>query len=90
MKKSIQEIYEASTSSTASKKNNKQSQSKEVSNVTFYEIRSLITHIAKDVSRKDTKAILDDILKTLERLEVSNKPVPTIAKLKTTSKSILS
>lgn len=55
---------------------------------TYYELRQFVTLLLKTVNKKETKNVLSDILLSLGKLEIMNKPAPTIKKLKTVSPSI--
>lgn len=60
----------------------------EDSDISYYELRMLFTLLFKYTTDKDTKKILANVLKVLTSLEIRNKPVPTIKKLKSNSKPI--
>jgi len=60
----------------------------EESDLTYYELRKLVTVLFKQVKSKDTKDVLSDILKTLTVMELKTKPVPTVQKLKSTSPKV--
>ena len=60
----------------------------ESSDVTYYELRRLITVIYRTVKEKETKTVLADILKALTVMEIQQKPVPTIKKLKSISPKV--
>lgn len=60
----------------------------EESNVTFYELRNLMTLLFKNAKDKTTQTVCADILKMLTIMELRNKPVPTIQKLKTSSPKV--
>ena len=55
---------------------------------TYYELRSFISLLLKSVHKKETKDVLSDILLSLGKLEIMNKPAPTIKKLKSKSPNI--
>lgn len=55
---------------------------KEDSDLTFHELRGFVALLMRTVRDKDTKSTLNDILMALGKLEVMNKPTPTIKKLK--------
>lgn len=57
-------------------------------NATYYELRQFVALLLKTVNKKDTKDMLNDILLSLGKLEIMNKPAPTIKKLKKVSPSI--
>jgi hypothetical protein len=56
--------------------------------LTYYELRQFLTLLLKNANKIETKYMLDDLLKILGKLEILNKPVPTIAKIKTISPNI--
>ena len=56
--------------------------------LTYYELRKFVTSLFRNVKEIETKKVLADILKALAVLEIKNKPVPTIKKLKATSPKI--
>lgn len=58
------------------------------SDLTYYSLRKFITLLFRTVKNADTKGVLADILKALAVLEIKNKPVPTIKKLKSLSPKI--
>jgi len=58
------------------------------SGLTYYEMRSFLALLLKNTRQNDTKNVLDDLLKTLGKLEMMNKPVPVIRKIKSVSPSI--
>lgn len=60
----------------------------ESSDITYYELRRLITIMYKMAKDKVTKNVLGDILKILTVLELKKQPVPTIQKLKSHSPKI--
>jgi len=60
----------------------------ESSDVTYYELRKLMTMLFKTVKRKETKNVIGEILKALTMMELKQKPVPTINKLKSTSPKV--
>ena len=60
----------------------------EASDLTYYELRRLITMLFKMSKDKDAKKVISEVLKNLTVLELKNKPVPTIQKLKTVSPKI--
>ena len=60
----------------------------EASETTYYEVRQFLTLIFKNVKKPETMKVIDDLLKVLGKLEIMNKPVPTIKKLKSISPAI--
>jgi hypothetical protein len=60
----------------------------ESSDVTYYELRKLMTMLFKTVKGKDTKNAVGEILKALTVMELKQRPVPTINKLKSTSPKV--
>ena len=60
----------------------------ESSNLTYHELRAFITLLMKSISNKDTKKTLNDILMAMGKLEVLNRPAPTIKKMKGVSPKI--
>jgi hypothetical protein len=60
----------------------------EESDVTYYELRKLMTMLFRTVKSKETKNIIGDILKALTVMELKQKPVPTVNKLKSTSPKV--
>lgn len=56
--------------------------------LTYYEMRQFMAYLLKHTSNKDTKSVLDDLLKTLGKLEMLSKPVPVIRKIKSVSPAI--
>jgi hypothetical protein len=60
----------------------------EESDVTYYELRKLMTMLFKTVKGKETKNVIGEILKALTMMELKQKPVPTINKLKSTSPKV--
>lgn len=55
---------------------------------TYYELRQFVSLLLKSVHKKETKTVLSDILLSLGKLEIMNKPAPTVKKLKKVSPSI--
>ncbi len=60
----------------------------EASGTTYYEVRQFLTLIFKNVKKPETMKVIDDLLKVLGKLEIMNKPAPTIKKLKSISPAI--
>lgn len=58
--------------------------------LTYYELRQFLTVLLKTVSSTDTKRVLDDLLKTVSKLEIMNVPVPVVKKQKTISPTVFS
>jgi hypothetical protein len=56
--------------------------------VTYYNLRQFLTLMYRSTSDSSLKGSLLEILKVLARLEVLNRPVPTIKKLTTNSPEI--
>jgi hypothetical protein len=56
--------------------------------ITYYNLRQFITMMINFTSDSGTKGILKDILITLTKMEVLNKPIPSIKKLKSASPEI--
>jgi len=57
-------------------------------NVTYYELRQFVAMLMKSVRNKETKSTLNDIMFGLGKLEIMQKPAPTIKKLKSVSPKI--
>ena len=53
--------------------------------VTYYNLRQFITLLFRNTSNSEMKKLMLELLKILAKLEVMNKPVPTIKKLKEVS-----
>ena len=60
----------------------------EESDVTYYELRKLVTMLYKTAKKPESKTVLGDILKSLTVMELQKKPVPTIQKLKSKSPKV--
>ena len=60
----------------------------EESDVTYYELRKLVTMLYKTTKKAESKTVLGDILKSLTVMELQKKPVPTIQKLKSKSPKV--
>lgn len=58
--------------------------------LTYYELRQFIAILLRSVSGVDTKKVLDDLLKTVSKLEIMRVPVPVIKKQKTISPTVFS
>lgn len=56
--------------------------------VTFYNVRQFLTLIYNNSKDSKLKSILLELLKVLTKLEIMNKPIPTIRKMKSISPEI--
>ena len=56
--------------------------------LSYYELRKFVTLLYRTVKDSSTKSVIADILKALAVLEIKNKPIPTIKKLKSISPKI--
>lgn len=56
--------------------------------LTYYELRQFLAILLKQVSNAGTKSVLDDLLKTVSKLEILHVPVPVIKKQKSVSPPI--
>ena len=53
--------------------------------LTYYELRQFLAILLRSVSSQDTKKVVDDLLKTVSKLEILRVPVPVIRKQKSNS-----
>lgn len=60
----------------------------ENSDLTYHELRAFVTLLMKTIKDKNTKSVLSDILMALGKLEVLNRPAPTVRKMKGVSPKI--
>lgn len=56
--------------------------------LTYYELRQFLAVLLKQTTSSDVKRIIDNILKTVSKLEIMRVPVPAIKKQKSISPSI--
>jgi hypothetical protein len=53
--------------------------------LTYYELRQFLALLLRNVASADSKRVVDDLLKTVSKLEIMRVPVPVIKKQKTIS-----
>jgi hypothetical protein len=53
--------------------------------LTYYELRQFLAILLRNLAGSDTKKVVDDLLKTVSKLEIMRVPVPVIKKQKTVS-----
>ena len=53
--------------------------------LTYYELRQFLAILLRNVAAQETKKVVDDLMKTVSKLEIMRVPVPVIKKQKSNS-----